>query len=545
MLSLSSSFAPSTDPAVLPFPLGLKTLAFFAFASLVVSLCQRLVEQAALAVEPLERQAAFARTAVAVGSLVWALDAAGLLLYPALTGREVRLMPALLALVGMVLAARWTVPTLTSTRRPGYIALAAAGLALGMLVAHAGLMLAYGELAGQLRWSFALLSLAVATALAIALSLRHRAARLRAMAAAFRPLSWWDKLIAAGTIVVLHWTLANVMPLRADSLSPSARTEALLPVLLLAVLLIAGYQWLSLHVDAVRQRLHNRALALIRTMPASSASGIEQPLALIAERLSWLRRPEHLQLHYQPLVPQSALSTAVRFEALLRLQDPELGALSPELFLLACERAGQTDSVDRAILLRALHDSAGWRGRVPHCAGVSVNIAPDSLLKADFLPWLKTQLHVLQVPAGWLQLEMTEHALMSASAELADVLRRLRQLGVGVVMDDFGTGFSSLGVLVDLPIQGIKCDRSFVRTLEQDPDRQLLLQHLCAMAHDLRLHVSVEGVETVAALAIVRSKGADTVQGYVYAKAMPPAQVPHWLTEHVANGKRQPAALLS
>lgn len=527
---MSSSSLPA-ELAVLPFPSGPGSLIFLAFALLVVHLCQRLVEQAALAVEPLERQAAFARTAVAVGCLVWALDGGGLLNYSVLAGRDIRLLPALLALVTMMLAARWTVPALTSTRRPERIALAAAGLATGMLFAHAGLMASYGALSGTVRWPFALAALLLASVLAVVLSLRHRAARLRAMATAFRPFSWWEKTLAALTVLLLHWLLANVLPLRVDSLAPKVGNELMLPVLMLVVVLIAGYQTLSLHVDGVRQRLHNRALALLRTMPAPSKTELEQQLALIAERLPLLQRMDALHLHYQPLVPQQEPATRIRFEALLRVQDPTLGPLSPELFLLACERAGQTIAIDRAILLRALHDSAAWRSLAPQCAGISVNMAPDSLLAADFLPWLKTQLRVLHIPPGWLQLEMTEHALMAAGSGLAEVLRQLQAHGVSVVMDDFGTGFSSLGVLVDLPIHGIKCDRSFVRTLERDRNRQVLLQHLSAMARDLRLHLTVEGVETPAALAIVRSHGADTVQGYVYAKAMAPALVPVWLNE--------------
>ena len=515
--------------AVLPFPLGPGSLIFLAFALLVVHLCQRLVEQAALALEPIERQAAFARTAVAVGSLVWALDGGGLLNYPALAGRDIRLLPALLALVTMMLAARWTVPALTSTQRPERIALAAAGLATGMLFAHAGLMASYGTLSGTLRWPFALAAVLLASVLAVVLSLRHRAARLRAMATAFRPLSWWDKSLAALAMLVLHWLLANVLPLRADSLVPKVGNELMLPALMLVVVLIAAYQTLSLHVDAVRQRLHNRALSLLRTMPASTKTELEQQLALIAERLPVLQQMDALHLHYQPLVPQPPAAAGIRFEALLRVQDATLGPLSPELFLLACERAGQTQQIDRTILLHALHDSAAWRSLAPQCAGISVNMAPDSLLAPDFLPWLRSQLRVLHIPPGWLQLEMTEHALMAAGSGLADVLRQLRALGVDVVMDDFGTGFSSLGVLVDLPIYGIKCDRSFVRTLEQDGNRQVLLRHLSAMARDLRLHLTVEGVETAATLAIVRSHGADSVQGYVYAKAMAPRDVPPWL----------------
>ena len=117
------------------------------------------------------------------------------------------------------------------------------------------------------------------------------------------------------------------------------------------------------------------------------------------------------------------------------------------------------------------------------------------------------------------------------------MLRTLKDMGVGTVMDDFGAGFSSLGSLVDLPIQGIKCDKALVRALSGDPARQTLLQHLCALAHELGLSITVEGVETQADLGIVRAKGAAKVQGYVFARPMPHEEVLYWLRD----GATQPA----
>ena len=111
---------------------------------------------------------------------------------------------------------------------------------------------------------------------------------------------------------------------------------------------------------------------------------------------------------------------------------------------------------------------------------------------------------------------------------MVQAINDLRTLGVGVFMDDFGAGYSSLGVLADLPISGIKCDRLFVRQLPQDPRRQSLLRHVVRLARDLQLEVVVEGVETEQELQSVLESGIGNVQGYFFSKAMPPEAVPQW-----------------
>jgi len=185
---------------------------------------------------------------------------------------------------------------------------------------------------------------------------------------------------------------------------------------------------------------------------------------------------------------------------------------------------------DRVILEQALACSRPWIG--PGCRGISVNVGPSTLLDPGFMSWLSGLLEEGDWPWGWLQLELTEHTLITSSASLAEVLERLRRLGIKVVLDDFGTGFSSLTVLLDLPIHGIKCDQAFVRDLASDAKRKTLLRHLFAMGEELDLSVAVEGIETESELAIVREMGVHLVQGNLFSRPMDPQQVTRWLASY-------------
>lgn len=117
-------------------------------------------------------------------------------------------------------------------------------------------------------------------------------------------------------------------------------------------------------------------------------------------------------------------------------------------------------------------------------------------------------------------------------------MRALAGVGIAVVMDDFGAGYSSLAMLAELPIRGIKCDRLFVRNLLVDPRRQRLLSHVLAIARDFNLEVTAEGIETPQELDVVREIGLRKLQGYLFAKAMPAEEVPGWLIR-LASGLPQ------
>ncbi|QGX40046.1 EAL domain-containing protein [Permianibacter aggregans] len=527
---LATVALPLVSTNTVAFPLSFWALGYVLFALLVVHLCQRLVEHAGIAVDHKERFATFANTSLAIGSLVWALDVAGFFMYPAFAALDIHSGPLLVAWLLMVLSARFTVPSLISTRRPLMVVGAACGLAVGMFCAHLFVLQAFGQWHQQIDWPFTLAAMSLASIIAVSMALRHRSARLRAMNASFEPLGWAEKAMVATAILPLHWLLMQSLPIAIGG--PHGFDNSFMPyVLAVFIVLQMVYFSRAMQVEQARQELLNRALLMVRSMPGSPAQLMEQQLALIAERLPRLMAPASLHLHYQPIVDQSGSAPSVRLEALLRVRDPELGPLPPDLVLLACERKGLTEHVDRQILRRALEESSLWVSRSLGCAGVSVNITPDTLLAEDFLAWLRRQLRELQIEPGWLQLELTEHALMAKSERLTETLSTLKMIGVSVVMDDFGTGFSSLGALIDLPIDGVKCDRRFVQDLLQDSKRQGVLAHLCAIAKTLQIHFTVEGVELPETLRLLQQMGADSIQGYWYAKPMPAARVPVWLCE--------------
>lgn len=511
------------------FPGMLALLVFTGLAALLTLLSARLVTQAAGAVEPVERQAGFVRVASGVGSLAWAIDLCGLVILAPFDLAQARLWPALLGLCILLVSARFCIPALASTRLRRSVVLAGVGLATGYIANHLALLSAFGITSATTRWAPVLAAWGICAMMITILSLRARERRLQQDEARAR-LRPGEILFGGLAILAQQLLLADAIPPLAGD---GGDTQLPLLVLSLFAVLICAEQFFSQGIEATRQRLFTRAL----DRPRAHTGQDHRRLALIAERIDSLLQADRLRLHFQPITPLSGPPTGLRFEALLRLHDDTLGRIDPEQFLLACERSHRTGRADRAILVEALRCSMQWRDSSLPCSGISVNVSHETLLESDFLPWLQSQLTRGNWPAGWLQLEITEHAMILHAERLAGVLRTLKDMGVGTVMDDFGAGFSSLGSLVDLPIQGIKCDKALVRALSGDPARQTLLQHLCALAHELGLSITVEGVETQADLGIVRAKGAAKVQGYVFARPMPHEEVLYWLRD----GAAQPA----
>nr|WP_320133413.1 EAL domain-containing protein [uncultured Holophaga sp.] len=504
-------------------------LLFLAFSILVVHICQLLVEQAAGSIDAFERRSQFTRASLCIGALVWCLDALGLFLYQNMTQGGARLAPAIFSLMVMILSARAAIPSLVVTRHRPRILGAGGLLALGMLLGHYLQVSALGRPTGEIRWQAVLLAFLIATGMAGGLALRHRSARLRAFKGGFRPLSWWDKVLGGLVILPLHACLTASVPL-AFPATRGASAEAL-PVLLALVLfgvMLAASRVADLTAEGQRRRMLDRALSLVRSVNGLPLEQSATSLPLIAERIPVLLGVPGLRMHFQPIVPVHLGGGGIRFEALLRVEDPDLGKVNPELVFLACERKGCTEWADRQVLIFALEASRPW-ALEPACAGISVNLAPLTLLAEDFPSWVQARMDRLGLPVGWLHLEITEHAMIAASEGLVDAILRLREIGVGVVMDDFGAGFSSLGVLVELPLTGVKLDRALIAHLAVNRDRQALVRHLCCMLRDLRLKVTVEGVESETDLCFLQCHGADSLQGYHLAKPMPPDLVPTWL----------------
>lgn len=509
------------------FPPLLHSLLFWIFASLVVHVCQRLVEHTAFAIDPSSRRISASHAALCIGSVVWALDVVGMLMYAELAGHTLGLAPALTGLVIMALSARLTVPTLSTSTRKARVLAAGAGLSLGMLAAH--FTISEGYVSSYARVNGLAITLALATAMGIAAytSIRHRAAKMRALTRIYIPQTWPDKLLAGAAILVLHWLLVNTFPLEWPDSTAATDGVGLLVIVLLFGMAIATEQLSNMRFDQARQQLLRRGLSLMRT----TSYEVRPPegdiqLSLIADQLPVLLQPAQLALHFQPIADLQR--GEVQFEALLRVRSELLGAIHPEAFLLVCELQGKTPLVDRLILANAMDCACRWRSQGIADAKFSVNVAPATLLEEDFAPWLQDELARHALPGSALKLELTEHALIASGPRMLDAIRQLQAIGVGVLMDDFGAGYSSLGMLADLPIAGIKCDRLFVRQLAQDPRRQSLLRHVGALAGEFGLSVVVEGVETPAELQTLAACGLPTIQGYVFCKPMPAAEVPGW-----------------
>lgn len=512
-----------------PTPLAPKMLfavLFLAFAVLAIRAGQRLIEQTALLVEPLQRQAALSRSALFMGCLAWSLDLAGYLAVPQARAEEARLAPALLALLVAMGTARVAIPAFLPPATRLRRSTAALTTALGTLATHLLVARAFDIPFVPLRPWPALGAFGLTAVLVETLSWWHRTHPGGIEDTTLRRLGWAEALPAAFGFLLIHRSLQAILPPPSHPAAGTGTPIALL-LLLLAFAGVLGtcFTW-SQNAERQRMSQFSRALSLVRSAgpPADPPQGVR--VARIAGALGQTI-PEGLGLKFQPISGLPLRTSGARLEALLRVELPGLGSIAPEEFFLACERAGRTAEADRALLELALKQSCPWRGLPGACLGISVNMAPDTLLDPGFLDWLSPL--VADLPAGWLQIELTEHALVAAPGPLASTLTHLDRLGVRVVLDDFGAGFSSLGMLATLPIHGIKVDKSLVRGLQGDPTRRLILTHLCRMARDLGLDITAEGVETAHHLFEATACGATAIQGYLLAHPMEALETEGWL----------------
>ncbi|GAA4656029.1 cyclic Di-GMP phosphodiesterase RmdB [Streptomyces chumphonensis] len=233
-----------------------------------------------------------------------------------------------------------------------------------------------------------------------------------------------------------------------------------------------------------------------------------------------------VQLHYQPKVRFDGQVTGL--EALVRWVHPERGRVPPDVFIAIAETSGLMPRLTEYVLETALSQVARWRAaglRVP----VAVNVSPRDVHTPGFAGAVAARLARHGVPAGALQLEITEHVLLEDPQQAADTLAGLTGHGVKMSLDDFGTGYSSLVHLRKLPVSELKIDRSFVARLAVDDQDAAIVRCTVDLAHSLGLLVVAEGVEDDETWERLRDLGCDAVQGWLVSAAMPPAETTAWL----------------
>jgi len=231
-----------------------------------------------------------------------------------------------------------------------------------------------------------------------------------------------------------------------------------------------------------------------------------------------LERSEFV-LHYQPKVELRA-RRIVGVEALIRWQSPDLGLVPPAEFIPLLEDNGLILEVGAWALDQAIADHLRWTALGMAAPRVAVNVSAVQLRRRDFVDTLVAALAKGAVPPG-IDLEITESLIMKDVDGSMRKLARIRDLGLSIAIDDFGTGYSSLGYLAKLPVQTLKIDRSFIVTMQKDPDTMTLVSTMISLAHSLRLRVVAEGVDEEEQARTLRLLRCDEMQGYLVSRPVP------------------------
>ena len=232
-----------------------------------------------------------------------------------------------------------------------------------------------------------------------------------------------------------------------------------------------------------------------------------------------------LHMLYQPKV-RLRDGGLTRVEALVRWDDPELGAVPPSRFVPLAEQHGLIDPLTEWGLRTSLLQWRKWRDQGLDTK-LAFNISAISLQRLDFPDLVERMCRGLEVPADRLVLELTEGATQPL-IKLMDTLTRFRIKGIGLAIDDFGTGYSSLMQLRQLPFTEVKIDRSFVADAPAARDSALIVKSIIELAHGLGLVATAEGVETTEQLRLMHELGCDVVQGYLIAQPLYPEELIGW-----------------
>ncbi|NGM32442.1 EAL domain-containing protein [Methylobacterium sp. DB0501] len=229
---------------------------------------------------------------------------------------------------------------------------------------------------------------------------------------------------------------------------------------------------------------------------------------------------EALEVHYQPLVAADSLAVT-GCEALLRWRHPERGFVSPAEFIPVAEETGMIAALGEWVLARACREAAGW----PAGLRVAVNLSPAQFRTPDLVGTVARALAESGLDPARLELEITEQVMLEETVSNVAVLHRLRSLGLRIAIDDFGTGYASLSYLQAFPFDKIKIDRSFTAALGREATAVAIVQAVIGLGAGLGITTLAEGVETEDQLAFLRRSGCAEVQGFLFSRPVPAAEL--------------------
>jgi diguanylate cyclase (GGDEF)-like protein len=228
-----------------------------------------------------------------------------------------------------------------------------------------------------------------------------------------------------------------------------------------------------------------------------------------------------MELFFQPLVDSVSGAVTGR-ETLLRWRRQGHGLITPARFIDMAETTGVIVPLGEWVIGRAIEEAAGWRDPV----AVAINLSPLQIRESSLVGAVAAALDASGLDPARLELEVTESVLMAEADRALAALRELKALGVRIALDDFGTGFSSLAYLRVFPFDKLKIDQGFVRDLETSRASQAIVRAVISLAHELGMKVTAEGVETASQAAMLAEMGCREVQGYLYSRPQPAADIP-------------------
>ncbi|MFO2463204.1 EAL domain-containing protein [Pseudomonas sp. 15FMM2] len=231
-----------------------------------------------------------------------------------------------------------------------------------------------------------------------------------------------------------------------------------------------------------------------------------------------------LDVFYQPKLCLRS-GRLLGMEALLRWNHPEKGMIRPDQFISVAEETGLIIPIGKWVARQACRMSKQLSAAGLGDLQVAINLSPKQFSDPDLVASIGTILREEQLPASLLELELTEGLLLEATEDTRLQLDQLKSLGLTLAMDDFGTGYSSLSYLKKFPIDIIKIDRSFIHEIPDNQDDMEITSAVIAMAHNLKLKVVAEGIETAAQLAFLRRHRCDVGQGYLFDRPIPGAEL--------------------
>ena len=276
------------------------------------------------------------------------------------------------------------------------------------------------------------------------------------------------------------------------------------------------------HADAAMYCAKQRGGSGVECFAPSMSRATEDRMRFEGDLHRALKHKQFV-LHYQPKF-NSATQRIHSVEALIRWRHPELGLIPPDRFIPLAEESGLIVPIGEWVLREACRQARVWQDQGLPALRVAVNISAIQFRRLDLVDTVQRALKDAGIDARFLEVELTETAVMSDPEESVEILERLSRMGIVVSVDDFGTGYSSMSYLRRFPIDKLKIDRSFITNVISSPDDAAIVQAIISLAHSLRLRVVAEGVENAEQLAFLQKHGCDQFQGYYFSKPVAAAE---------------------